>query len=184
MSFLNKIKKKNILLIVLLALLLGISYVNYTYFNDLTPVGEQQAPQNATLVNAASEEEVMNGSKSVSKEFFEEYRLQRESTRSENIDTLKGIAESKEDTQSVQEAQSSMVELVKLSETELLIENQIKSKGFEDCVVFIHEGYVNAVILSAELNAQQAVQIQDIISKNTGCELSNISIATGGNEEK
>ncbi len=184
MSTIKKIKKKNIILIALVVLVLGVSYINYTYFNKKSAVSEQVPPQNATLVSADNEEDIMNGSKELSKDFFEEYRLERENKRSENIDTLKEIAQTKENTQSVQDAQNSMMALVKLSESELLIENQIKSKGYEDCIVFIHNDYVNAVVLTNEMSAEQAVQIQDIISKNTGCELSKISIAIGSNSAK
>ena len=70
-----------------------------------------------------------------------------------------------------------MINLVKLSEKEMIIENLIRAKGFNDVIVFIHDGYVNAIVDSEELSPGDAAQIQDIIFKETGVSLDKISIA-------
>lgn len=184
MSFIKKIKKKNLILVGLFAILLVLSYVNYTYFNPTKTVSEDnnEDPYNAHLVNGdLSEEEIMAGNGKISSEFFADYRLERERTRSENIETLQTISENKDTSaESISNAQNEMVSLVKLSEQELLVENLIKSKGFSDCVVFIHQGYVNVVVEAEAITPQQAVQIQDIIAKECSVELSKITVAVSG----
>ncbi len=61
------------------------------------------------------------------------------------------------------------------------MENLIKSKGYDDCIVFIHQGYVNVIVDAEEITQQQAVQIQDIVASECGVDLSKITIAVSGN---
>lgn len=176
------LNKKAISLAALLVILAVVSFVNYKYFtpnNKQAASIDEQAPLNAEFVSNISEESVMSGKTIIDNAFFTEYRTLREQTRSENIALLEDIANSdNKDTQSVQSAQSAMVELVKQSELELSVENQIKAKGFTDCIVFIHDDYANVVLNSGEITPQQAAQIQDIVNRNCDIEISKISIAT------
>ncbi len=179
------LKKKNVILGSLLALLVIASVVNYNlYSDDLSPVSENDNPLNAKLVNSLTEEEIMNGDVSVSGSFFIDYRLEREASRAENIETLKGITSSEVSSdESINEANEVMIQLVRLSENEMQLENMILAKGYEDCVVFLHDEYVNVLVKTDTLSASQAVQIQDIISKQCDVPLSKIYIAATGKTE-
>ena len=75
------------------------------------------------------------------------------------------------------------VELSKLSEKELIVENLIKSKGYNDAIVLIHEGYANVIVDSDKLDAKDAVKIQDIVSKECDIEINKITIASGNNAD-
>lgn len=178
MSF---IKKKNVVLFSLIALLVVASYLNYAVFNKATPTAENDNPSNAELVNGLAEEDLMNGTQQISETFFTDYRMERERVRGENVAQLETITKDENASkENIDNAQATMIDLVKLSEKELLVENMVKAKGFSDCVVFIHEGYVNVIVDSKELSQQQAIQIQDIVSKECGVELSKITIAVSG----
>ncbi len=178
MSF---IKKKTVVLFSLIALLVVASYLNYAVFNKATPTAEGDNPSNAELVNGIAEEDLMNGSQKISETFFTDYRMERERVRGENVASLEAITkDSKASKENIDNAQAAMIDLVKLSEKELLVENMIKAKGYNDCVTFIHEGYVNVVVDAKEISQQQAIQIQDIVAKECGVELSKITIAVSG----
>lgn len=177
-----KLNKKTFSLAFLLVILAVVSFVNYKYFvpeNKEASSIDEQVPLNAEFVSNMNEEAIMSGSTVLNNAFFTEYKTLREQTRSENISILEDIVKSgKDDSQSVENAQNAMVELVKMSELELSVENQIKAKGFSDCIVFIHDDYANIVINCKDLTAQQAAQIQDIVNRNCNIEISKISIAT------
>jgi len=179
------LKKKNVILGSLLALLVAVSYINFNlYSGDPAPVSENDNPLNAKLVNSLTEEEIMNGEMSVSSSFFLDYRLERDATRAENIETLKEITSSEVSSEeSIKEANEVMIELVRLSEDEMQLENMILSKGYEDCVVFLHDDYVNVLVKTDSLSSSQAVQIQDIVSKQCDVPLSQIYIASTGKSE-
>lgn len=178
------IKKKPFVIVSLLALLFVMGFLNYNYLlKDDKVAGndqvDQDGPINSQLVDGKIEEKIMVESKNISKEFFIEYRLERDKNRSQHIALLDNIVANKDtDTETRGEAQSEMIHLVKLSEKEMVIENLIRAKGFDDIIVFIHDGYVNAIVDSEDLSAAHAAQIQDIIFKETGVSLDKISIAT------
>ena len=188
----KKPNKKTLSFFVLLILLVSVSVVNYKFQPQkskdtsvsTTAAEEDNAPYNAELVSAETENEIMTGNKKVDNSFFVEYRTLRDQKRSENIEVLEGIVNNGDkDSEGVKNAQNEMVYLVKLSENELNIENQIKAKGFSDCIVFLHDDYANVVVDTSEISPQQAAQIQDIVNKNTAVEIADISIATSVNAQ-
>ncbi len=178
------IKKRPFVIVSLIVLLFVVGILNYNYVLKDDEVAESDVidndgPINSKLVEGKTEEEIMVDSKKISKEFFIEYRLERDKNRSQHIALLENIVVNKDtDTETRGEAQNEMINLVKLSEKEMVIENLIRAKGFDDIIVFIHDGYVNAIVDSEDLSAAHAAQIQDIIFKETGVSLDKISIAT------
>lgn len=180
------IRKKPFVICALLILLTVVGVLNYNFMlkeEELAKTGNEEltneGPINATLVDSKTEEEIMADSKNISKEFFIDYRLERDKNRSQHVELLENIVENEDtDKETRNQAQTEMVELVKLSEKEMVIENLIRAKGFNDVIVFIHDGYVNAIVDAEELSAADAAQIQDIVNKETGISLDKISIAT------
>ncbi len=195
----NEIGKKNIILAGLIVCLVLVSYGNYALFykeDKSASVTTSKAqtedinvsnddPVNATLVsNDISADDVLTGGVSVTNEFFVEYRLEREKTRSKNLEALQNIAkDSSVSDDVVKKAVDEAVELSKLSEKELIVENLIKSKGYNDAIVLIHEGYANVIVDSDKLDAKDAVKIQDIVSKECDIEINKITIASGNNAD-
>ena len=179
------LKKKNVILASLMVLLVVASYINYNVYSPgADTVSENDNPLNAKLVNSLTEDDIMSGTKSVNASFFIDYRIERDAQRSEDIETLKAITASSASTEeNISEANEVMIELVRLSQEELQLENMIKSKGYEDCVVFLHDEYVNVLIKGDSLSTQQAVQIQDIVAKQCEMPLSQIYIASTGNTD-
>jgi stage III sporulation protein AH len=61
-------------------------------------------------------------------------------------------------------------------EKELILENLIKGKGFEDAVIFFGDDSVNVIVKTQGLDDKQVAQICDIVSKGTGLSLDKITI--------
>ncbi|NLW71074.1 MAG: SpoIIIAH-like family protein [Eubacteriaceae bacterium] len=185
MKFIKKIKlnKRGAALIILTALLVGMTIINYKLSDSLTAQTGEDDPMNAELVSSHTEQTAMSGTKAVDKAFFSAYRLEREQARSADIEILQDIAENTKATdENAANAQAEMIYLVKLNEMELSVENRIKAKGFADCIVFIHEDHANVLVDCDTLTAQDAIQIQDIVESECKVGLENIAVsATGGN---
>lgn len=183
----KNVKKKNAVLLGLVACLLAISIANYTvFYNDDTSVSNvEDGPSNATLVSNVTEEDILSGNAELSSEFFSEYRLNRDKVRSQNLEALQNITKDTSlDKDIIKEAVEESVSISKLSETELVVENLIKSKGFDDAIVIIHEGYANVIVDAATLTPSDAAQIQNIVNKECNIAISKITIATSNNSEK
>lgn len=183
----KNVKKKNAVLLGLVACLLAISIANYTvFYNDDTSVSNvEDGPSNATLVSNVTEEDILSGNAELSSEFFSEYRLNRDKVRSQNLEALQNITKDTSlDKDIIKEAVEESVSISKLSETELVVENLIKAKGFDDAIVIIHEGYANVIVDAATLTPSDAAQIQNIVNKECNIAISKITIATSNNGEK
>jgi stage III sporulation protein AH len=180
-----KTKNKGLLVIALVAILAAATTVNYKLSEKSnTASSDSTGIINAELVSTYSEEEVMTSTTGVDSEFFEQYRTQREKTRSENISLLESIvSDSESSDEMVDNAQKEIIEMTQISEKELIVENLIKAKGFKDVIVFIHEGYVNVVVDAEQISTAQASQIQDIVVKECGVEVSKVCIALSKVEE-
>jgi len=173
-----KSKNKGLLVIALVAILAAATTVNYKLSEKSNTASNSNGFINAELVSNYTEEEVMTSTKGVDEKFFDQYRNQREKTRSENISLLESIISDSESTSAaVNSAQEEIINITKISEKEMVVENLIKAKGFKDVIVFIHEGYVNVVVDAEQLSAAQASQIQDIVVRECNVEASKVCIA-------
>jgi len=185
----DKTKRKNVILVGLVSCLLVVSILNYTLFYkpDTSSVSnmDNNNPSNATLVSNISEEDVLSGNATLSNEFFSEYRLNRDKIRSQNLEALQNIAkDSSADKEIIKEAVEESVKISKLSETELVVENLIKSKGFDDAIVIMHEGYANVIVDAEQLTPADASKIQNIVNKECSIDISKITIATSNTKRE
>ena len=110
--------------------------------------------------------------------FFASYREERDSVRTQEIAYLDAIVAQGGDKETLSDAQQQKMELVNAMETELTVENLVRSKGFSDVIVSIHKGNVNVVVGADTLNDEQVAQILDIVLRETGKTAENVKIST------
>ena len=96
---------------------------------------------------------------SVTETFFATYRSDRDSTRESECLYLDSIIASAD-----------------ASEESKTLEALIKAKGFEDAIVAISDNGVSVVVGTAELTADQATQILNIITEETEYEATDVKI--------
>lgn len=112
--------------------------------------------------------------------FFIEYRIERERTRGQQVEWLREIINnpnSDNDTRKV--AQEQLYTISQNMGKEMEIESLIRAKGFSDAVVLIQhlpDKVVTVVVKSENLTTEQAAQIADLVSRNTGVAKPNIVI--------
>ena len=94
------------------------------------------------------------------------YRTERTSSRNEQILQLDAVIASEQaDDKAVDEAIDMKLKLTSLMEKELLLENLIKAKGYEDAVVTIgsSSGNINVLVKDAEFEQDDAIAIYTIL---------------------
>lgn len=126
--------------------------------SDVVQVSSQNGPANAN--------------------FFASYREERDSVRTQELAYLDAIVAQGGDKETLSDAQRQKLELVNAMETELTVENLVRSKGFADVIVSIHKGNVNVVVDADTLNDEQVAQILDIVLRETGKTAENVKIST------
>ncbi len=116
---------------------------------------------------------------SASAAFFAEYRLERDKNRSREVEMWSDIINNQNSEQTFKElAQQELVKIVALTEREMMIENLIISRGFNDALVFLTDDSASVIVETKELTQAQVAQIQDIIVRKTKLDPMNIRIMT------
>ncbi len=196
--FKKGIKAKQKFTLFTLILALGVAvYLNWQYSRntDGFTVSEDVLPvANATLDGedaVATQESVLEAlpdknygdaqlvSTNETDEYFEEARLTREKTRDEALDELQKSLDSANLTNDEKEELTSELSFVIANITaESDIENLIKAKGFEDCVVFANTDKVDVAVKTGgeALNAQSVAVIRDIVLSKVETTSQNITI--------
>ncbi len=109
--------------------------------------------------------------------FFIEYRLERDRTRSERIEILREIvSNTNSSAQMRQEAQQKLIKISDDIDKESKIENALIAKGFNDAIAVIQPDSVMVIIASNGFRDDEITRISDIIIKVTGCKLENVMI--------
>ena len=110
--------------------------------------------------------------------FFDMYRSELDSVRTQELAYLDAIVAQGGDEATLSEAQKQKMTLVGCMESELNTENLIRAKGFEEVIVSMHNGSVNVIVDADALTDEQVAQILDIVLRETGETAENIKVST------
>ena len=106
-------------------------------------------------------------------------KLNREQTRSKAKEMLLEIINNESLSEDAKkDAINKMLSMTERMEKETAAETQLTAKGFADSIVSISDDSVDVTLSIAELTDTQRTQIEDIIMRKTGCELSQVVITT------
>lgn len=169
------VSKKHIILSVLVVALAAAVYLNWQFGQ---PSVENTEDKTSSYLGAA---QYVNGSISQSdtssNPYFSQTRETRESSRKEKLALLNGIVSNAKSTEEEIKAAKEEIGFITNSiESEANIESLVKAKGFTDCAVVINKDMVTVVVPSEGLLASQTMQIQEIVSSQTGFSIENIKI--------
>lgn len=126
---------------------------------------------------SSSNEVVETAAKVDTSDYFTTAKKEREDARNEACETieetLKNTKVSDEDKAS---ALAKIEEIGSRMENEANVEALLKAKGFEKTLVIISDSGVSVVVSSKGLTSAQTLQIQDVVTSETGIALANIKI--------
>ncbi len=108
---------------------------------------------------------------------FVSIKLNREQNRSQNKETLLEIINGDGmDTQAVAFATDAYVKLTEDAEKEQEAESILAAKGFGDAIVSISDTCVDVVLNCTELPDARRAQVEDVVTRKTGCNVEDIVI--------
>lgn len=171
--------KKYLLIVLLVAVVFGAGYLNYTLginaqndtLNDMISVEADSQNTNSDIETNAS----------VGMDYFAEYKTNREDTRQKEIAYLEEIiTDERSDKETLADAQSQKLAIVGSMEKELTLEGVLNAKGFGETLVTVSTGSVNVVLKNKEISQEQAAQILDIVQTETNEPAKNIKIILQG----
>lgn len=157
--------------------------------NDVNPNGisniEKDNTTNTENNNVTNEEKNQNNivetSTKVSNSddnYFSTSKLERDTMYSQMLETYENILNSSNSLET--QKQSATEEIKKINDTKnsiMICENLIKTKGFENSIIFVNGESVSIVVKDNQLTTEKVAQIQNIISREMNAKAENIHIS-------
>ncbi len=189
----KKIFKKNHIIITVLALLIAVAgYINYTdnikdkaKDKNVDQVdGEIQnndaEPDDNSITDPGS---VVFTSTQIS-QFIVSAKLEREQVRAANKETLLEIIDNENlQDEAKKDAIDQMVQLTDASEREAAAELLLEAKGFSNVIVSITGSMVDVVVETPELTESDLAQVEDVVTRKTGCSVDALTITSVSSSE-
>lgn len=111
------------------------------------------------------------------KEFFIEYRLQRDRVRAGEVEMLNQMISNPNITpEGKKNAEEQLLGIIRVMEQELLVENMLKAHGHKDAVFFFRDGMANVVVQAGELTDKEFLQISEMVSNVTGVKMEKVMV--------
>lgn len=122
-------------------------------------------------------EESYQPKKNTKVEFFVDYRLERDRTRSQQIELLREMVNNANSSEEIRkEAQKRLLAITSSLEKEMEIENLIRAKDYKDAVVFIQGDTVTIIIQAKDLTQEDIQKVSSLVVKSTGTKLEDVII--------
>ena len=152
---------------------------NETNTANTTNITTNEVKENTVQnnVNQVNSTEQTSSNVSNNNEYFTKSKLERDNMYSQMIETYEKILNSNNSLET--QKQTATTEITKINQTKnsiMICENLIKTKGFENVIIFVNGESVSAIIGLPELKQEEVAQIQNIISRELNVNAENIHI--------
>lgn len=138
----------------------------------------QENEDKQNLTDTSEKELIEQTSSNAQNDYFVKSKIERDAMYSQMIETYEKILNSNNSLET--QKQTATQEITKINETKnkiMICENLIKTKGFEDSVIFVNDESISVIIKATELKQEEVAQIQNIISREMQAEIENIHIS-------
>ncbi len=111
-------------------------------------------------------------------DYFSTSKLERDTMYSQMLETYENILNSSNSLET--QKQSATEEIKKINDMKnsiMICENLIKTKGFENSIIFVNGESISVVVKDEQLTTEKVAQIQNIISREMSAKIENIHIS-------
>ena len=111
-------------------------------------------------------------------EYFSSSKLKRDTMYSQMLETYEKILENPNI--AIDQKNISQTEIKNINDTKnkiMICENLIKTKGIEDCIMFVNDMSISIVIRADKLEKDQIAQIQNIVTREMKINIDDIHIS-------
>lgn len=153
--------------------------------NNVTTQNEKDSNVNSNInsttnnTNKTTEQTSSNASSTNVSDYFTTSKLERDKMYSQMLETYENILNSSNALET--QKQSATEEITKINSIKnsiMISENLIKTKGFENNIIFVNGASVSVIVGADELKQEEVAQIQNIVSREMGATVENIHISS------
>ena len=182
------VKHKKSILVCCCLFIIGVS----VYSDFILNAGKDKATESSYLYTSEANPDITSDSAKILGEaklvdnigkaesddsYFVSAELNRERSREEALETLQVVIDSAETMPDVKDkALDRMISIASEIETEALVEEMIKAKGFEECLAVMTGDNINVIVKTPGLLTSEVAQITEIVMEETGFTAENIKI--------
>ena len=135
---------------------------------------------NTEAVDTSSNlEDVQENISQTDSNYFTQSKIDRDNMYSQMLENYQKILET--DNLEADEKTIAQEEIKKINDEKnaiMIAENLIKTKGFDDVILFVNNGNVSAIIKTDELDENEVAQIQNIITRELQVEVTKINVSS------
>lgn len=134
---------------------------------------------NTTAENITNNTTTQTSSTVSTDDYFAKSKLERDTMYSQMLETYENVLNS--DNSLETQKQSATEEITKINNTKnsiMVCENLLKTKGFDNSVIFVNGNSISVIIGADELTQEEIAQVQNIISREMSADIQNIHIST------
>lgn len=153
------------------------STVSENVTNTDTPTSSVSTDTNTISKNEINEIQETNA-KVEDNEYFTKSRLERDTMFSQMLESYQKILENSaiaSDQKSI--AQTEVKRINDLKNAIMICENLIKTKGFEDIIIFVNDQSISVIVKTDKLETEQIAQIQNIIVREMNAKIEDVHIS-------
>ena len=139
--------------------------------------GDIQANMNEQTNNQVSASQT-NNIPQTDNSYYTQSKLDREKMYSQMLENYQKILEA--DNLSTEEKTTAQEEIKKINNEKnaiMIAENLIKTKGFEEVLLFVNNGNVSVVVRTEKLDESQIAQIQNIVTRELNVKVTKINVS-------
>ena len=112
------------------------------------------------------------------KDYFSTSKLDRYTMYSQMLETYENILNSNNSLETQKQSASEEIKKINNIKNSIMIcENLIKTKGFDDVVIFVNGESISVIVEDEQLSPEEVAQIQNIISREMKANVENIHIS-------
>lgn len=138
---------------------------------------EEKAENEVAQTN--ENKEIATNSEVTKDDYFVQSKLERDTMYSQMLETYEKVLNSSNSLET--QKQTATQEITKINELKnsiMICENLIKTKGFENSIIFVNDKSISVIIESEELKPEDVAKIQNIIAREMKADIDNIHIST------
>ena len=169
----GKIGARNIVTVCSLLLIGTAVILNFVLFGNSQPV----VSDGDLLGSGITDSENESASNEKEDAYFASAQLSRKQARDQALAVLQSVVDSESaNAESKEQASADISRIASEIEAEANIETLIRSKGFEDCVVYIENGNAHVAVKAASLEQAQTLQILQIVTSQSDVQADSVNI--------
>ena len=134
---------------------------------------------NNTNTNNSTQNTIATSSNASKDDYFTKSKLERDTMYSQMLETYEKVLNSSNSLET--QKQTATQEITEINQTKnsiMICENLIKTKGFENVIIFVNGESISVIVGIEELKQEEVAQIQNIVARELNCKVENIHIST------